>query len=110
MSTKFMIAAALAVTISGCSALAPVTGSHYTSRDGKLDIQGQLVDSSDVRIFVNGDKVIDDQISLLHGDGKFDGQWQGKQVSADCSTAAGRKFNDTRCTVAVGGERVTLTL
>jgi hypothetical protein len=110
MSTKFMIAAALVVTFSGCSTLTPVTGSHYTSRDGKLDIQGQLVDSSDVRIFVNGDKVIDDQVSLLHGDGKFAGEWQGKKVSADCSTAAGRKFNDTECTVAVDGERVTLRL
>ena len=110
MSTKFMIMAALAVTMSGCAALAPVTGSHYTSRDGKLDSQGQLVDSSDVRIFVNGDKVIDDQISLLHGDGKFDGRWQGKRVSADCSTAAGRQLNATQCTVAVEGELVTLTL
>jgi hypothetical protein len=110
MSTKFMIAAALAVTMSGCAALAPVTGSHYTSRDGKLDIQGQLIDNSDVRIFVNGDKVIDEQISLLHGDGKFDGTWQGKRVSADCSTSAGRQLNATQCTVAVDGERVTLTL
>ena len=110
MSTKFMIMAALTVTMSGCAALAPVTGSHYTSRDGKLDIQGQLIDSSDVRIFVNGDKVIDDQISLLHGDGKFDGRWQGKRVSADCSTPAGRQLNTTQCTVAVEGELVTLTL
>jgi hypothetical protein len=110
MSTKFIIAAALAVTMSGCAALAPVTGSHYTSRDGRLVIHGELIDNSDVRIFVNGDKVIDDQISLLHGDGKFDGTWQGKRVSADCSTPEGRQLNGTRCTVAVDGERVTLTL
>ena len=105
-----MIAAALAVTMSGCAALAPVTGNHYTSPDGKLDIHGELVDSSDVRIFVNGDKVIDEQVSLMHGDGKFDGTWQGKRVSADCSTAAGRKLGATTCTVAVAGEQVTLTL
>jgi hypothetical protein len=110
MSTKFMIAAALAVTMSGCAVLAPVTGSQYTSRDGKLDIKGELVDSSDVRIFVNGDKVIDDRVSLVRGDGKFDGTWQGKPVSADCSTAADRMTGATRCTVAVAGERVTLTL
>ena len=110
MSTKFMIAAALAVTMSGCAALAPVTGNHYTSRDGKLDIHGELVDSSDVRIFVNGDKVIEDQVSLMHGDGKFDGTWQGKRVSADCSTAAGHRLGGTTCTVAVAGEHVTLTL
>ena len=110
MSTKFMIVAALAVTMSGCAAFAPVTGNHYTSRDGKLDIQGELVDSSDVRIFVNGDKVIDDHVSLLHGDGKFGGTWQGKRVSADCTTAEGRKVGATTCLVAVDGERVTLTL
>jgi hypothetical protein len=109
MSTKFMIAAALAVTMSGCAVLAPVTGSQYTSRDGKLDIKGELVDSSDVRIFVNGAKVIDDRVSLVRGDGKFDGTWQGKPVSADCSTAAERT-GATKCTVAVAGERVTLTL
>jgi hypothetical protein len=110
MSTKFMIVAAFAVTMSGCAALAPVTGSHYTSRDGKLEIHGELIDSSDVRIFVNGDKVIDDQISLLHGDGKFDGTYQGRRVRADCSTPAGRQLNGTLCTVVVDGEWVTLTL
>jgi outer membrane lipoprotein SlyB len=110
MSTKFMIAAALAVTMSGCATFAPVTGNHYTSPDGKLDIQGQLVDSSDVRIFVNGDNVIEDHVSLVHGDGKFDGTWQGKRVSADCTTVEGRKLGGTTCLVAVGSERVTLTL
>jgi hypothetical protein len=110
MSTKFTIAVALAVTISGCTAFAPVTGNHYTSHDGKVAIHGELINSSDVRIFVNGDKVIDDQMSLLHGDGKFAGTWQGKRVSADCSTAAGRTTGATTCTVAVAGEHVTLTL
>jgi outer membrane lipoprotein SlyB len=110
MSTKFMIAVAVAVTMSGCATFTPVTGSHYTSHDGKLDIHGELIDSSDVRIFVNGDKVIDDQVSLLHGDGRFAGTYQGKRVSADCSTPAGRQLNATLCTVVVDGERVTLTL
>jgi hypothetical protein len=110
MSTKFMIWAVLAVTLSGCAALAPVTESRYTSRDGNVAIQGELVDSSDVRIFVNGEKVIDDQISLLHGDGKFDGTWQGKRVSADCSTPSGGQLHATLCTVAVADELVTLRL
>jgi type 1 fimbria pilin len=110
MSKKFIIAAAFAVTMSGCTTFAPATESHYTSRDGKLAIHGELVDSTDVRIFINGEKVIDDNISLLHGDGKFNGNYQGKPVSADCTTPAGRKLNATTCTVAVSGERVTLTL
>ena len=77
MSTKFIIALALAVTMAGCASVTTVTESHYTSRDGKLAIQGELVDSTDVRIFVNGEKVIDDKVSLLHGDGKFNGSYQG---------------------------------
>jgi hypothetical protein len=110
MSTKFTIVVALAATMSGCGALAPVTGNHYTSRDGTLDIRGELVNSSDVRIFVNGDKVIDGQVSLLHGDGRFDGSYKGKPVIAECATAAGRMAGATTCLVAVSGERVTLTL
>ena len=109
MSTKFMIAAALAVTLSGCGAVAPVTGSQYTSRDGQLQIQGELIDNSDLRIFVNGAKVIDDHLSLLRGDGRFDGKWQDKPVSASCVTAAGGK-SGTTCLVGVGSEQVTLTL
>ena len=110
MSTKFMIVVALAATMSGCSMLAPVTGNHYTSRDGTLDIHGELVNCSDVKIFVNGDKVIDDQVSLLRGDGRFDGSYKGKPVIAECATETGRKLGATRCLVAIGGERVTLTL
>ena len=110
MSTNFMIAAALGVTMSGCATVAPEGGNQYTSRDGKLNIRGELVDSSRVHIFVNGDKVIADEVSLVTGDGRFDGNWQGKSVSADCATAAGGKVGATRCTVAVGGERVTLAL
>lgn len=110
MSTKFMIVTALVATMSGCGMFAPVTGSHYTSRDGKLEIHGELVDSTDVRIFVNGDKVIDGHVSLLRGDGRFDGSYQGKPVIAECATPAGRKLNATTCMVAIGGERVTLTL
>ena len=110
MSTKFIVAAALVATMSGCAMLAPVTGSHYASRDGKLKIDGELVDSTNIRIFVNGDKVIDDQVSLLQGDGRFQGSYQGKPVKADCATPPGRTLNATTCAVAVGGERVTLTL
>ena len=110
MSTNFMIAAALAVTISGCAAVAPAAGNQFTSRDGKLNIRGELVDSSRVHIFVNGDKVIADEVSLVTGDGRFDGNWQGKPVSADCATAAGGKVGATTCKVVVGGERVTLAL
>jgi hypothetical protein len=110
MLIKFTIGACLAATLCACSSFAPVTGSHYVSADGQLQIRGELIDSTDVRIFVNDAKVIDDRVSLLHGDGEFAGHFQGRPVSARCATPSGLKLNATTCTVALDGERVTLTL
>lgn len=110
MLTKFTIAPFLGLILSGCAAFAPATESHYVSADGKLQIRGELVDSSSVKIFVNDSKVIDEHVSLVRGDGAFAGTWQGKRVSADCSTAGGRQLHGTTCLVAVGGERVLLAL
>jgi len=111
MSHKFaIIACAGILLLSGCAALTPATESHYVSADGQLKIRGELVDSTGVKIFVNENKVIDEQVSLISGDGAFAGTYEGKRVSVDCSTAGGRKLHGTTCTVAVGGERVRLSL
>lgn len=110
MLIKFTIGACLVLTLGACSSLTPVTGSQYVSANGQLRIRGELVDSTDVRIFVNEAKVIDDNVSLLHGDGEFAGNYQGRPISARCATPSGLKLNATTCTVALDGERVTLTL
>jgi type 1 fimbria pilin len=110
MSYKFTILALAGIVLSGCAAFTPATESRYVSADGQLQIRGELVDSTGVKIFVNENKVIDEHVSLVHGDGEFSGTWQGKRVSADCSTAGGRKLHGTTCMVAVGGERVRLSL
>ena len=110
MLIKFTFATCLAVTLGACSSFASVAGSHYVSAKGDLQIRGELIDSTDVRIFVNEAKVIDDRVSLLRGDGDFAGNYQGRPVSARCATPAGLKLNATTCTVALDGERVTLTL
>jgi hypothetical protein len=102
--------ACISMLMSACATITPVTENHYVSADGQLQIRGELVDNSGVKIFVNENKVIDEQVSLLRGDGEFTGTWQGKRVSADCSTAIGRKPRATICMVAVGGERVRLGL
>jgi type 1 fimbria pilin len=107
---KFTIVALAGMILSGCAMFAPATESRYVSADGTLQIRGELVDSSAVKIFVNDNKVIDEHVSLLRGDGEFAGTWQGKRVSADCSTSGGRKLHGTTCLVAVGGERVRLSL
>jgi hypothetical protein len=107
---KFTIVACAGLILSGCAMFTPATESRYVSADGTLQIRGELVDSSGVKIFVNENKVIDEHVSLLRGDGEFAGTWQGKRVSADCSTSGGRKLHGTTCLVAVGGERVRLSL
>jgi pyruvate/2-oxoglutarate dehydrogenase complex dihydrolipoamide dehydrogenase (E3) component len=96
--------------LTGCAMFTPVTESRYISADGQLHIRGELVDSTSVKIFVNENKVIDEHVSLLRGDGEFAGSYQGKRVSADCSTTGGRSLHATTCLVAVGGERVRLSL
>jgi type 1 fimbria pilin len=110
MSQKFTLIACMGVFLSGCAAFTPATESRYVSADGQLQIRGELVDSTGVKIFVNENKVIDEHVSLLRGDGEFAGNYQGKRVSADCSTSGGRKLHATTCMVAVGGERVRLSL
>jgi len=110
MLTKFTIMAGQAVSLSGCAVVTPETESRYVSADGQLEIHGELVDSSGVRIFVNDSKVIEGHVSLVRGDGEFAGSYQGKPVSADCSTAGGSKRHATTCLVAVGNERVRLAL
>jgi type 1 fimbria pilin len=110
MSTKFTIIACAGVFLSGCAMFTPATESRYVSADGQLQIRGELVDSTAVKIFVNDNKVIDEHVSLLRGDGEFAGTYEGKRVTVDCSTAGGRKLHGTTCMVAVGGERVRLSL
>jgi type 1 fimbria pilin len=110
MLNKITMMACASMFLTGCAMFTPVTESRYVSADGQLRIRGELVDSSAVKIFVNDSKVIDEHVSLLRGDGEFSGTWQGKRVSADCSTAGGHGLHATTCMVAVGRERVRLVL
>jgi pyruvate/2-oxoglutarate dehydrogenase complex dihydrolipoamide dehydrogenase (E3) component len=96
--------------LTGCATSPAVTGSSVVSDDGQLQIRGELVDSSGVKIFVNNDKVIDEHVSLVRGDGEFAGNYQGKRVSADCSTSSSKTLHATTCLVAVGSQRVRLSL
>jgi hypothetical protein len=106
MSGKFILAALCAALATGCASVAP--NSHYapvaTTPSG-LQVRGELVDLTDVKIFVNGQKVIDEQLALLSGQGKFDGAYGSKRVLADCSSKAGLALAKTRCVVSVGGEQ-----
>ena len=96
MFAKFALCAAAAALVSGCAGLS------HAGKDAAqpLAIRGDLVNLTDVKIFINGDKVIDDQVSLLSGDGNFHGTYAGKAVTARCSTAPARA-EGTRCAVSV---------
>ncbi|MFC5549931.1 hypothetical protein [Massilia aerilata] len=71
----------MSVFLPGCAMFTPATESRYVSADGQLRIRGELVDSTSVKIFVNENQIIDEQVSLIRGDGEFAGTWAGKRVS-----------------------------
>lgn len=110
MLSKLTIGAALAVFASGCTTL-PAEFMPADSAVAHLKIRGELVDMADVKIFINGEKVIDDRLTLLSGDGEFQGLYGGRQVTASCSSKSGLVAEKTRCAVFVDRHRAsTLSL
>jgi hypothetical protein len=106
MLNKITIAAALTVFATGCST--PIQGYWpASSKTAHLQIRGELVDMADVKIFINGEKVIDDRLALLSGDGEFHGSYEGQEVTANCSSKAGLVSDKTRCAVYVGHRRAS---
>jgi hypothetical protein len=100
-----------AVLATGCAAV--TSSSDYaptaTTASG-LQVRGELINQTGVKIYVNGQKVIDDQLALLSGEGAFRGTYDGRRVLADCASKPGMQQGKTRCTVAVGNDgALTLT-
>ncbi|HEX9171092.1 MAG TPA: hypothetical protein VF861_00355 [Telluria sp.] len=110
MFKKLTIAAALAVFATGCAM--PIQGFlPPDSAVAQLKIRGELVDMADVKIFINGEKVIDDRLALLSGDGEFHGLYGGREVTANCSSKSGLVTEKTKCAVFVDRRRAsTLSL
>jgi hypothetical protein len=105
MLNKITIAAALTVFATGCSTLQEY--GPISANMAHLQIRGELLGMADVRIFINGEKVIDDQLALLSGDGEFHGSYAGQAVVANCSSKAGLVMDKTRCAVFVGHQRAS---
>ena len=106
MLKKVAIATALAIVATGCAT--PMRGYlPVDAETAQLKIRGELVGMTDVRIFINGEKVIDDRLALLSGAGEFHGSYGGKEVTADCSSKAGLVADKTRCAVFVGRQRAS---
>jgi hypothetical protein len=111
MFKKSLLLAAVAASACAC-AFAEPRGNEYRSSIEMargLKVSGDLVDLTEVRIYVNGRKVIDGQVALLHGDGEFRGQYEGRPVAASCSTRPGRAAGGTSCEVSIDEERRTLS-
>jgi hypothetical protein len=105
MLNKMTIAAAMTVFATGCS---PMQGFlPVSAATAHLQIKGELIGMTDVRIFINGEKVIDERLALLSGDGQFHGSYAGQEVTANCSSKAGLVWDKTRCAVFVGRHRAS---
>ena len=96
----------ISVLTTGCSTVAPSQGYRPAgSTAAPWQISGELFDFTNVKIFINGSKVIDERVSLMSGDGEFHATYNGKQVMASCSTSAGLMTTSTKCIVFVENEK-----
>lgn len=105
MMKKYAFLAVMAA-LAGCTTVAPSQGYRPAgSMAAPWQIRGELFDITNVKIFVNDSKVIDDRVSFISGDGEFRGRYEGKTISASCNTSTGLVTVSTRCIVFVENER-----
>jgi hypothetical protein len=105
-SSLFLAATAAAVALTACSTVAPSQGYRAAgSTAAPWQISGELFDFTNVKIFINGTKVIDERLSLMSGEGEFHSSYSGKQIMASCSTSAGLVSSSTKCIVFVQNEK-----
>lgn len=93
----------LVTSLVGCTTVAP--SQNYRSAGSTAapwQIRGELFDITNVKIFINESKVIDERLSLLSGEGEFRSSYQNKTVTASCTTNV---FASTRCMVFIDNER-----
>ena len=111
IATAVLSASVLVLSVAACTTVASSQGYRSAgSTASPWQISGDLFDFTNVKIFINGAKVIDERLSLMTGDGEFYSSYQGKQIMASCSSSAGLVLSKTKCIVFVENERAaTLT-
>jgi hypothetical protein len=103
---KLTVSLISVLALAACTTTAPAQGYRTAgSTAAPWQIRGELFDLTNVKIFVNEAKVIDERVSLLSGDGEFRGGYQGRAITASCSTSAGLLTTATRCIVFVDNDR-----
>jgi hypothetical protein len=96
----------LATLLCACSTIAPSQGYRPAgSMAAPWQIHGELFDFTNVKIFIDGSKVIDERLSFISGDGEFRSSYGGKQIGANCSMSTGLMASVTRCLVFVNNEK-----
>ena len=94
------------LSITACTTVAPSQGYRPSgSTAAPWQISGELFDFTNVKIFVNGSKVIDERLSLMSGNGEFNSSYNGKQIMASCATSTGLLSSSTKCIVFVDNEK-----
>lgn len=109
MLTSFFRASLLVAACSGCTMLSPTHEyrNSFATANG-AHVSAQLVDLADLKVFIDGEQVIDGRLALPNGEGRFSGQFRGQAVSASCSTAPSMSRRGTSCRVDVGRDSGTL--
>ena len=91
------------LVLAGCTVAAPSQGYRPAgSTAPPWQISGELFDFTNVKIFVNGAKVIDERLSFFAGDGEFQSSYNGKRIMANCYTDG---WGATKCIVFVENEK-----
>jgi hypothetical protein len=92
--------------LAACTTVAPSQGYRSAgSTAAPWQIRGELFDITNVKIYINDTKVIDDRISLMSGDGEFRSRYDGESISASCSATSGLLTVSTKCIIFVENER-----
>jgi hypothetical protein len=105
---RTVISLASALILTACATHAPSQGyrpAGYTGAPWNITGSVNLLTGS-ATFDINSQRVIDDRLNLLTGDGEFTGSYQGKPVNASCITKMGFISNVTTCFVFVSGEKV----
>ena len=107
-----LVCFATAIIISGCTSVAATQGYRPAgSTEVPIQISGELFDFTNVRIYIDGTKVIDKRLSFFTGDGEFLSTYNNMQIAASCSTASSLMSSNVKCFVFINNERAaTLTM
>ena len=105
---KKIIIAALLVTLLGCTSASPKQYYRPAGAEQQVEVYGRFDQISfEHQVLINGNVVIDGQLSYNYDDGHFSGEYEGMTVTSDCNW---KLKKDLTCLVKINDEMAaTLT-